>query len=153
MLSPDPDEGLTDHDPSLCLECKANAGPSSDPSPPTTQPKPPPRYSLQGLTSKSGLLNSFGTSFKAKTAEMKGKLIDYIVNPNNGASGGSGDERHVKSSDKEKSKPYRNLGSVFSLGLEDSDESPESKFTLILFTILLLVTSQNGKSITFLCDL
>ena len=68
------------------------------------------------LTSKT-LFNSFGNTLKAKYAEHKEKIIDYIVNPT-----GSQEERHVKSTDKDKSKPYRNLVSVFSL-----TEDPEGK--------------------------
>jgi hypothetical protein len=121
MLSPDPDEGLTDHDPSLCLECRANAGPSPSRDPGTVQQRESIGKSV--VHSSRGLFNSLGNTFKAKTAGMKEKLIDYIVNPN-----ASSDERHVKSTDKEKSKPYRNLGSVFSIGgVEESDDSPESK--------------------------
>jgi hypothetical protein len=110
MLSPDPDEGLTDHDSLLCLECKTNNATAQSVRD-STSPDDRATQSKGGLsmTSKS-LLNSFSNTFKAKTAGMKEKIKDYIVNPIN-----TPDERHVKSTDKEKSKPYRNLASVFSL--------------------------------------
>jgi hypothetical protein len=68
------------------------------------------------LTSKS-LLNSFGNTLKAKYAQQKEKLIEYIVNPT-----GSQEERHVSSADKEKSKPYRGLPSVFSIDPSDDED-------------------------------
>lgn len=128
-LNPHPDEGLADHDPTICLECTINSPPlgkdkSSTP-PPTTNKA----IGRLNLASK-GLLNSFGNTFKAKTVEMKGKLMDYIVHP----TASSADERHVKSTDKDKSKPYRNLTSVFSL--ENEGDSPDgylSSFPFLVF--------------------
>lgn len=48
---------------------------------------------------------------KSKSAEVKEKLIDYIVNPNNSS---PVQERHVSSSDKI-GKRYRDVAPVFSI--------------------------------------
>jgi TBC1 domain family member 23 C-terminal len=54
---------------------------------------------------------------KSKSAEVKEKLIEYIVNPT--GSNGQATERHVKSSDKV-SKRYRNMAPVFSIDDDDA---------------------------------
>jgi hypothetical protein len=51
---------------------------------------------------------------KLKSAEVKGKLFDYIVNP----TGSNAVERHVSSADK-LGKRYRNMAPVFSIDEED----------------------------------
>ena len=50
---------------------------------------------------------------KLKSAEVKGKLFDYIVNP----TGSNAVERHVSSTDKV-GKRYRNMAPVFSIADE-----------------------------------
>lgn len=53
-------------------------------------------------------------AMKLKSAEVKGKLFDYIVNP----AGSNAMERHVSSADK-LGKRYRNMAPVFSIDEED----------------------------------
>lgn len=61
-------------------------------------------------------LKFYRAAVKLKSAEVKGKLMEYIVNP--GA--GSGGDRHVSSNDK-LGKPYRNITPVFSI---DDEQDP-----------------------------
>jgi len=53
-------------------------------------------------------------AMKLKSAEVKEKLFDYIVNP----TGSNAVERHVSSADK-LGKRYRNMAPVFSIDEED----------------------------------
>ncbi|XP_075224896.1 TBC1 domain family member 23 [Lycorma delicatula] len=100
-------DSLTDHDPHACLVCVAE---KSNNVSPTAQ--------LNGSASSSStdLFGKIGAAVKLKSAEVKGKLMEYIVNP--GAS--SGVDRHVSSSDK-LGKPYRNITPVFSI---DDEQDP-----------------------------
>jgi hypothetical protein len=103
------EDGLADHNALTCPECllqRSSVTPSSSSG--SRDGSPASESKSKIFTAK---LSLFSSTLKAKSAEMKGKLIDYINNPI--ASGGSSDERHVKSSDKNKSKPYRNLLPVF----------------------------------------
>lgn len=54
---------------------------------------------------------SFSAAMKSKSAEVKEKLFEYIVNPTGSSQGA---ERHVKSSDKV-GRRYRNMAPVFSI--------------------------------------
>lgn len=58
-------------------------------------------------------------AMKLKSAEVKDKLLDLIVNPSNGAVTTS--ERHVSASDK-LGKRYRNMAPVFSI--DDELDTP-----------------------------
>ena len=72
------------------------------------------------------LLSKWSMAMKTKSAEVKGKLLDYIVNPGVGPShsqSGSAPvpvERHVSNTDKN-GKRYRNVAPVFSID-EDNDD-------------------------------
>ncbi|XP_044255640.1 TBC1 domain family member 23 [Tribolium madens] len=94
------DEYLQDHNPKFCIVC----GPHH-------------LHHQQAETSfKSGqsttdLFGKISAAMKSKSAEVKEKLIDYIVNPNNSPV----QERHVSSSDKIDGKRYRNVAPVFSI--------------------------------------
>lgn len=68
-------------------------------------------------------------AMKLKSAEVKGKLFDYIVNP----TGSNTVERHVSSADK-LGKRYRNMAPVFSI-----DEEDGGKFLWILFLALVMM--------------
>ncbi|XP_022187885.2 TBC1 domain family member 23 isoform X3 [Nilaparvata lugens] len=102
------DGSLSDHNPDCCLVCLTdNQNGGAD----------------QTLThndstsgSSSDLFSKIGAAVKMKSAEVKGKLLEYIVNPS--ASGGT--ERHVSSSDKV-GKRYRNMAPVFCV---DDDQDP-----------------------------
>lgn len=58
-------------------------------------------------------------AMKHKSAEVKEKLLDYIVNP----TGSNAVERHVSSADK-LGKRYRNMAPVFSIDEEDGGKLP-----------------------------
>jgi hypothetical protein len=64
---------------------------------------------------------------KLKSAEVKGKLFDYIVNP----TGSNTVERHVSSADK-LGKRYRNMAPVFSI--DDDHDGGEWLWILCLNT-------------------
>lgn len=92
-----PSQFLMDHNPKLCIVCA-------------------PVYNLN-MTDKnskssqsSDLFGKISAVMKSKSAEVKEKLIDYIVNPNNSPV----QERHVSSNDKI-GKRYRNVAPVFSI--------------------------------------
>ena len=125
LLQPAEDNSsLADHDVTLCIECCRNASASRSPS--NTQIMPV----KSGATGKSRmLLNTFSTTWRNKTADLKGKLFEYIVNPATASAinATSTIERHIKSGDKDKSRPYRNLGSVFSLGDEQQGSDDEGE--------------------------
>lgn len=57
---------------------------------------------------------------RLKSAEVKGRLFDYIVNPTGSNSGNHHPERHVSSTDK-LGKRYRNIAPVFSID-DEHDE-------------------------------
>ncbi|CAH1159602.1 unnamed protein product [Phaedon cochleariae] len=109
---------LHDHQPRSCIVCA-------------------PKYAMKSSQEPSksvqsnDLFGKISAAMKSKSAEVKGKLIDYIVNPNGV---GSVQERHVSSSDKI-GKRYRNVAPVFSIDDDhdnmanveqiDSDEKQE----------------------------
>ncbi|XP_063222902.1 TBC1 domain family member 23 isoform X2 [Bacillus rossius redtenbacheri] len=89
---------LEDHSPQRCVVCVADAASEDSES------------SKPNHTGSSDIFGKLSAAVKLKSAEVKGKLFDYIVNPT-----GSGNaERHVSSSDK-LGKRYRNLAPVFSI--------------------------------------
>lgn len=69
------------------------------------------------------LFSKLSSAMKAKSQEVKGKLIEYIVNPN--ATGGNG-EWHVSANDR-KDQRYRNVPPVFSINDEEEDQHPDLK--------------------------
>lgn len=146
MLYPDNiEDGLADHNPLTCPECvlqKTSVTPSSSTVSRDGSPASDSRSKL--FTAK---LSLFSSTLKAKSAEMKGKLIDYINNPV--ASGGSSgaDEKHVKSSDKNKSKPYRNLLPVFMIDDDDepSDEASPSGKSLLIIRVIVAIAMVNSS--------
>lgn len=96
-------EYLQDHNVHACIVCSPNSSSSK----------------LTEANVKSGqsndLFGKISAAMKSKSAEVKGKLFDYIVNPNNSPV----QERHVSSSDKI-GKRYRNVAPVFSID-DDQD--------------------------------
>lgn len=93
---------LADHNLSKCLVCSPN---------PTLTP-------IENLktTQSVDLLGKISAAMKLKSAEVKGKLFDYIVNPN---ANGPVTDKHVSSADRN-GKIYRNVAPVFSID-EDND--------------------------------
>lgn len=95
-------EYLQDHNPRACILCAPLiAAKSSD--------------STVKSTQSTDLFGKLSAAVKSKGAEVKGKLFDYIVNPNNSPV----QERHVSSTDKI-GKRYRNVAPVFSID-DDQD--------------------------------
>lgn len=93
-------DSLAEHNYAKCLVCSPN-----------------PLTPIENLktTQSVDILGKISTSLKLKTAEVKGKLFDYIVNPNAGPT----PIRHVSSSDKN-GKRYRDVAPVFSID-DDND--------------------------------
>ncbi|CAG2063630.1 unnamed protein product [Timema podura] len=86
---------LEDHNPQSCVICSPDStGEDLD----------------TGRTTSIDIFGKISAAMKLKSAEVKGKLFDYIVNP----TGSSNTERHVSSSDK-LGKRYRSLAPVFSI--------------------------------------
>jgi len=99
---------FVDHSPASCNECALSSRGLE-------------QSHLNGSTSSSSsdLFGKIGAAVKLKSAEVKDKLLEYIVNPggNNTAS-----ERHVSASDKV-GKRYRNMAPVFSI--DDDLDTPD----------------------------
>lgn len=93
-------ENLQDHDSTVCIVCAPNVFAKKD------DFKMEPSRDLFGKIS---------AAMKSKSAEVKGKLFEYIVNPNSSPV----QERHVSSTDKI-GKRYRNVAPVFSID-DDQD--------------------------------
>lgn len=95
-------ECLQDHDPSACIVCA---------------PQIDRRKSEVGQkTAPTGdLFGKISAAMKSKSAEVKGKLMDYIVNTNNHPP----QEWHVASTDRD-GKRYRNVAPVFTID-DDQD--------------------------------
>lgn len=93
------EEFLPDHNPKNCIVCAPNYEKTK---------------TIAATNSKTGqstdLFGKISAAMKSKSAEVKGKLIDYIVNPN----GSPTQERHVSHTDKI-GKRYRNVAPVFSI--------------------------------------
>ncbi|XP_011551612.3 TBC1 domain family member 23 [Plutella xylostella] len=104
---------LEEHNPQACLVCAPS---NNNNSPMNMQER-----SRENIPSVQ-LFSKLSSAMKAKSQEVKGKLIDYIVNPT--ATPGNG-EWHVSANDK-KDRRYRNVPPVFSI----NDEEDESKLEL-----------------------
>ena len=122
---------LEDHDAKKCMVCgKSNINEVQGVQlrSKTSQAK---RDSASKQGSSSDFFNRFSQVMKLKSAEVKGKLLDIIVNPTNGASAltVTGDannlaaiqQRHVSAADRN-GKRYRNVAPVFSIDDEHDAE-------------------------------
>lgn len=96
------DDFLQDHNPNVCIVC----------APQLQQRKSD--ISVKSVPS-SDLFGKISAAMKSKSAEVKGKLLDYIVNTNNHPT----QEWHVSSNDRI-GKRYRNVPPVFSID-DDQD--------------------------------
>lgn len=109
------DEFLQDHNPRNCIVCAPN-------------------YLLKSSV-KSGqstdLFGKISAAMKSKSAEVKEKLIDYIVNPNSSPI----QERHVSSSDKI-GRRYRDVAPVFSI---DDDHDNVANVEVCIYIIFYSV--------------
>lgn len=110
-------EYLQDHSSNLCIVCGPLVNPKvGDVSSKTTQ--------------STDLFGKISAAMKSKSAEVKGKLFDYIVNPNNSPV----QERHVSSNDKI-GKRYRNVAPVFSIDDDQDNVASEVSYTKQFFMI------------------
>ncbi|KAK7591044.1 hypothetical protein V9T40_002657 [Parthenolecanium corni] len=110
---------LRDHNAALCPVCQKEQSKS-----PKTKNKT--GTDINGHAEgpeKSDIFGKIGAVMKLKSAEMKGKIAEYITNPTN--SSNSAADRHVSSSDKI-GKPYRNLVPIFSI---DEEHQPDDSRT------------------------
>lgn len=105
---------LEEHNPSTCLVCAPN---NNNDSPEVRQTKV--RDNIPAIQ----LFGKLSTAMKAKSQEVKGKLIEYIVNPNSTVNNG---EWHVSAGDK-KEQRYRNVPPVFSINDEDDDSRSDGR--------------------------
>lgn len=101
---------LQDHNSYKCLVCCPNPGLTPIENLKTTQ--------------SVDLLGKISAAMKLKSAEVKGKLFDYIVNPNN-ANNSPVIGKHVSSNDKT-SQIYRNVTPVFSIDDESDNMSVQT---------------------------
>lgn len=92
---------LQDHNPHVCIVCA---------------PRIPQKVENAPKSAPTGdLFGKISAAMKSKSAEVKGKLLDYIVNSNSHPV----QEWHVSSDDK-MGKRYRNVAPVFSID-DDQD--------------------------------
>ncbi|CAB3223425.1 unnamed protein product [Arctia plantaginis] len=104
---------LEEHNPSTCLVCAPN---NNNEGIETHQTKIKENIPAKQLFSK------LSSAMKAKSQEVKGKLIEYIVNPNSTYNNG---EWHVSPVDR-KGQRYRNVPPVFSINDEEDDSRSDS---------------------------
>lgn len=102
FISEDLDSHLADHNPRLCIICSSSSASSTN-----------------GMddddVSFFAKVQQVTTVFKSRASDMKGKLVEYITNPQQPPI-----ERHVSSSDK-LGKRYRGMAPVFSIDDEHDD--------------------------------
>lgn len=113
---------LEDHDVNRCLMCITNDPTKSDLNR-LQKSESTPTVASTSSTLKSqpsiDLFSKLSAAMKTKSAEVKGKFFDYIVNPSGAAAqsstgNGVAVERHVSSSEKY-GRRYRNVAPVFSI--------------------------------------
>ncbi|XP_030565638.1 TBC1 domain family member 23 isoform X1 [Drosophila novamexicana] len=112
---------LEDHSVSKCLVCQQHN---------VKQSKSAPLKAPATTPSSTDLFSKFSAAMKSKSAEVKGRLLDIIVNPSsNGAASTSNNgaaqtqaaqERHVSAKDRN-GKRYRNVAPVFSIDDENEE--------------------------------
>lgn len=100
---------LEDHNPSTCLVCAPNNN---------NDDMPMHQSNVRDNVPAIQLFSKLSSAMKAKSQEVKGKLIEYIVNPNSTVNNG---EWHVSASDRAKEQRYRNVPPVFSINDEEDD--------------------------------
>lgn len=105
---------LEEHNTSMCLVCAPNNN--------NTQVAPlvnKPRDNVPAIQ----LFSKLSSAMKAKSQEVKGKLIEYIVNPNSTVNNG---DWHVSANDRKENR-YRNVPPVFSINDEDEDSHSDRR--------------------------
>ncbi|XP_013187318.1 TBC1 domain family member 23 [Amyelois transitella] len=105
---------LEEHNPTTCLVCAPNVNNNGSQQPENVSSK---------NISTIHLFSKLSSAMKAKSQEVKGKLIEYIVNPNSNI---SSNEWHVSAGDK-KQQRYRNVPPVFSINDEDEESRSDTR--------------------------
>jgi len=121
--------GLADHDTAECPECLLDKQSSSSrTSPLSSKGDSGDRTKGSSAAAYISKLSLFSNQLKAKSSEMKEKIIELMQNTSvTSPTSHDSSVTHVKSADREKSKPYRNLLPVFMIDDDpDTDESPGS---------------------------
>lgn len=121
---------LEDHDLYKCLVCTANGNNvRSTNNINNNNVRNAPSTSSSDATKSVDIFSKWSAAMKTKSAEVKGKLFDYIVNPNpqNVAGANSTTEKHVSSHEKN-GKRYRNMAPVFSID-DENDETQSNEMT------------------------
>ncbi|XP_026484898.2 TBC1 domain family member 23 [Vanessa tameamea] len=101
---------LEEHNTSVCLVCAPNNNNNDNV---VQQSVNKTRDNIPAIQ----LFSKLSSAMKAKSQEVKGKLIEYIVNPNSNVNNG---DWHVSANDR-KEQRYRNVPPVFSINDEDED--------------------------------
>ncbi|KAL0831347.1 hypothetical protein ABMA28_002176 [Loxostege sticticalis] len=105
---------LEEHNPSTCLVCAPNNN---------NEGLEVRHTKVRDNIPAIQLFGKLSNAMKAKSQEVKGKLIEYIVNPNSAVNTG---EWHVSANDK-KEQRYRNVPPVFSINDEDDDSRSDNR--------------------------
>nr|XP_018917468.1 PREDICTED: TBC1 domain family member 23 [Bemisia tabaci] len=111
------DISLQDHSSDKCLVCCDKINSMNSPKKETKVKSEPGSSGPSSSNSSSDLFGKIGAAMKQASSEMKGKLLDYIVNPT-GESKSENSEKSFSGPNKH-GKPYRNLAPVFSIDDED----------------------------------
>lgn len=122
---------LEDHDPKKCMVCCKSSSTEIHGVQMRSKSGQAKRDTANKQGSSSDFFNRFSQVMKLKSAEVKGKILDIIVNPTNGASattatGEAGNQaaiqqRHVSAAERN-GKRYRNVAPVFSIDDEHDAE-------------------------------
>lgn len=120
-------ECLEDHDVNRCLMCITNDPTKANLANPNANSQKTESSTTVASTSNSlksqpsiDLFSKLSAAMKTKSAEVRGKFFDYIVNPSGvaaqatGTGNGVASERHVSSAEKH-GRRYRNVAPVFSI--------------------------------------
>ena len=111
------DDQLAEHDSSVCRVCVERGRSEQRSDTGVGGRRGEVGEGTTGSSSSSNFIGkfaSFSSVFKSRSADLKGKLVDYINNPN----GEEGNLRHASPTDSGAS--YRGTGDVFSIGDEET---------------------------------
>jgi hypothetical protein len=117
--------GLVDHNPSLCLVCTVNKSEESLTAAGKSNAQGTPQQHATGSSSSSSNKTDFFGRMRSKSAVVKDKLFDYIVNP-------------ISAGDNEPTPKSKSKGAEFHLCA--------SKFTSLSNSFILENPSTGGKS-------
>lgn len=119
--------GLVDHNPSLCLVCSSNKSDATSTAAGKSNASGTPLYAVG--SSSSNKTDFFGR-MRSKSAVVKDKFLDYIVNPisvgDNETTPKSKSKDHPSTAGKSKGtgKLYRNIAPVFSIDDDQDGDDP-----------------------------